>query len=95
VNLRAVHQAQAGGTDAVAYEAAPGAALKGVRRILTAESGGFVEARVYERSRIRPGTQLTGPAIVEQSDTTTVLEPGWRADVDERGSLILSPVDKA
>jgi N-methylhydantoinase A len=96
VNLRAVHQAQTDGTHAaLRYEASPGVALKGVRRILTAESGGFVEAQVYERSRMRPGTRLEGPAIVEQGDTTTVLEPGWRGAVDERGSLILSAPDRA
>ncbi len=93
VNLRAVHQAGAGAEAAPQrYEASSGDALKGMRRILTAESGGFVDARVYERSRIAPGTRFEGPAIVEQADTTTVVEPGWQAEVDARGSLILTAV---
>ena len=91
VNLRAVHQAAAGGEDvATDYQAAPGDAVKGTRRMLTAESGGFVEARLYERSRIKPGTCFEGPAIIEQSDTTTVVEPGWLAEIDAHGSLILT-----
>jgi N-methylhydantoinase A/oxoprolinase/acetone carboxylase beta subunit len=90
VNLRAVHQAQCGSEEASAYTAQGGEPRKGTRRILTAASGGFVSAAVYERSRIRPGTRFEGPAIVEQADTTTVVEPGWRAEIDDRGSLILT-----
>jgi N-methylhydantoinase A len=29
------------------------------------------------------GTRLTGPAIIEQLDSTTVVPPGWGAEVDE------------
>jgi N-methylhydantoinase A len=91
VNLRAVHQAKPrGDSGRFQYVPASGAALKGARRILTAESGGFVEARIYERSRIEPGTRLEGPAIVEQADTTTLIEPGWQAEVDGGGSLALT-----
>jgi len=61
-----------------------------MRAILTAQSGEFVPARVYERSRIAPGTRFEGPAIFEQSDTTTVLDCGWQAQIDSRGSLILT-----
>ncbi|MGH8666650.1 MAG: hydantoinase/oxoprolinase family protein [Burkholderiales bacterium] len=91
VNLRAVHQAQAGGPDAAAdYVPAAGDACKGTRAILTAQSGKFVQARVYERSRIAPGTRFEGPAILEQADTTTVLDCGWQAEIDSCGSLILT-----
>jgi N-methylhydantoinase A len=93
VNLRAVHQAPAA-ADAMlpsaGYVAAEGDARKGARRILTEKSGGFVEAQVYERSRIKPGTTFYGPAIVEQEDTTTVVEPGWRAEVDAGGNLVMT-----
>lgn len=91
VNLRAVHQAATDGVEEQAqYQPAAGDAVKGTRRMLTAESGGFVEARVYERSRLAAGTRFEGPAIIEQSDTTTVVEPGWLAEIDARGSLILT-----
>jgi N-methylhydantoinase A len=91
VNLRAVHQAQPekdGGR--FRYAPAGGPALKGARRILTSDSNGFVEARVYERARLEPGARLQGPAIIEQADTTTLVEPGWSAAVDRTGSLILT-----
>lgn len=90
VNLRSVHQAQASAVADSVYEAEAGDPRKGARPILTEKSGGFVEAQVYERRRIKPGVTFYGPAIVEQADTTTVIEPGWRADVDGRGNLVLT-----
>jgi N-methylhydantoinase A/oxoprolinase/acetone carboxylase beta subunit len=31
---------------------------------------------------------LTGPAIVEQYDTTTFITPGWNVEVDSYGNLV-------
>ena len=44
---------------------------------------------VYHRDGIEAGQAVQGPAIVHQLDTTTVVLPGQRARVDERGSLWL------
>ncbi|MDB5865083.1 MAG: 5-oxoprolinase [Betaproteobacteria bacterium] len=93
VNLRAVHQARAAATLADRHEPAPGSPLKGTRKILTERSGSFVEAQVYDREWMPAGMSFEGPAIVEQADTTTVVEPGWRAQIDARGSLVLSADD--
>jgi N-methylhydantoinase A/oxoprolinase/acetone carboxylase beta subunit len=90
VNLRAVHQADCGAADSLAYAAQSGEPTKGTRAILTTASGGFVEAAVYERMRLQPATRFAGPAIVEQADTTTVIEPGWQAEIDASGTLILT-----
>jgi N-methylhydantoinase A/oxoprolinase/acetone carboxylase beta subunit len=91
VNLRAVHQAKPDrGSESSHWVHTDGPALKGSRRILTSDSGGFVEARVYERSAVESGTCRRGPAIFEQSDTTTLIEPGWQARIDGSGSLILT-----
>ncbi len=96
VNLRSVQQAAAGLDTAAAvgahdrYVPAAGDPVKGHRRILTEQSPEFVMATVYERSRLSPGTRFHGPAIVEQADTTTVVEPGWRGDVDDGGTLMLT-----
>jgi len=92
VNLRTVHQARAtasAGTNEI-YAAEEGDPRKGARPILTEKSGGFVEAQIYERRRIKPAVTFYGPAIVEQPDTTTVIEPGWRAEVDARGNLVMT-----
>lgn len=45
------------------------------------------EAKVIERTALAPGDVLAGPAIVEQSDTTSVVPPGWTATVDEFRNL--------
>ena len=39
--------------------------------------------------RCAVGAEIAGPAIVEQADTTTLVEPGWRARVDADGTLLL------
>jgi N-methylhydantoinase A len=46
------------------------------------EVGDPVETPVYARSELPAGAQLDGPAVVEQLDSTTVVPPGWKAEVD-------------
>jgi len=53
---------------------------------------GFVPTAIYERARLPLGARLAGPAIVEQSDTTTVIPPGVTARVDDAGNLRLTRV---
>ncbi|MBT5774993.1 MAG: hydantoinase/oxoprolinase family protein [Dehalococcoidia bacterium] len=51
--------------------------------------GEQVEAAVYQRSALTSGDSFAGPALVHQLDTTTLVAPGWVADVDASGNLIL------
>jgi len=51
---------------------------------------GFVPTTIYERARLPLGVRLAGPAIVEQSDTTTVIPPGVAVRVDDAGNLRLT-----
>jgi N-methylhydantoinase A len=41
-----------------------------------------IETPVYVRSELPAGAKLDGPAVVEQLDSTTVVPPGWKAEVD-------------
>jgi len=50
---------------------------------------GYVDTPVYDRSLLTPGDVFTGPAIVEQMDTTTVLLPSDACRVDEYRNLIV------
>jgi N-methylhydantoinase A len=43
----------------------------------------LVETPVYSRSDLGAGTVLEGPAVIDQLDSTTVIPPGWGAEVDE------------
>jgi N-methylhydantoinase A/oxoprolinase/acetone carboxylase beta subunit len=45
--------------------------------------------RFFERSRLPCDEPITGPAVVFQRDTTTVLPPGWTARADASSNLIL------
>ena len=44
---------------------------------------------VFSRSDMKAGHMITGPAIVEQQDTTTWLSPGWSGKVLASGNLEL------
>ena len=48
-----------------------------------------VDATLYERDKLGVGAMVTGPAIVEQFDATTVIPPGWTGRVDGYRNLIL------
>lgn len=52
-------------------------------------SGEWAEARVLSRLALPAGANIEGPAVLEQSDATTLLEPGMSARVDELGNLII------
>jgi N-methylhydantoinase A len=58
-------------------------------RVWFEESGDYVDTPVYERAVLAPGCTIAGPAIVEQSDTTTIIHPGQRVDVDRYGNLLV------
>ena len=47
------------------------------------ETDGWVDTPVYDRTTLPAGTTLTGPAIIDQLDSTTVVPPDTRADIDE------------
>jgi len=46
-------------------------------------TGTALDTPVYLRSQLAAGTTLTGPAVIDQLDSTTLVPPGWRAEVDE------------
>jgi N-methylhydantoinase A len=50
---------------------------------------GWHDTPVYLRSDLAPGMAFDGPAIVEQSDTTTVVEPDMLVTVDAKGNMLV------
>jgi N-methylhydantoinase A len=66
----------------------PKNAQKGQRQVFS-DGGGFVETAIYERSRLSPGNEINGPAIIEQLDSTTVVLPGYEVLVDAYKNLII------
>lgn len=65
----------------------PSAAVVGQRDMYTDTALGFQSSPVYDRTLLRPGNTVSGPAVIEQMDTTTVLLPGDACQVDSHGNL--------
>jgi N-methylhydantoinase A len=70
-------------------DADPTHAQKGVRKAYFTEYGGYVDTPIYAREALMPGMELTGPAIVEQADTTAVVYPAIHASVDRYCNLLM------
>ena len=67
----------------------PAAALRGKRRAYF-EDGGWVQAAVVQREALLAGNRISGPALIEEHATTTVLQPGDRLIVEPYGNLDIS-----
>ena len=51
--------------------------------------GADVEAPVFERTALLAGDRIAGPALVREANATTVIEPGWTAEVTPLDHMIL------
>ncbi|MCA9941495.1 MAG: hydantoinase/oxoprolinase family protein [Anaerolineales bacterium] len=49
---------------------------------------------LLDRARLRSGDTFTGPAILVQYDTTTVVPPDWLGQVVQHGHLLLQKIDE-
>jgi N-methylhydantoinase A len=50
---------------------------------------GFAETPIYKGSDLAPGMEVSSPAIIEESFTTIVVYPGWKARIDDAGDYEL------
>lgn len=64
-------------------------AVIGQRSTYFDEAGGFIRCPLHDRSRLVCGNRIEGPAILEQMDSTTVILPSQRAEVDEFRNVII------
>ncbi len=65
-------------------------ALKAQRAIYVPEARTFQPASIYDRYRLRPGDTVTGPAVVEERESSLVLFPGHVGHVDEHLNIIVT-----
>ena len=68
-------------------EASMQAAARGDRPVWF--GGGWHATAVYDRLLLPPGAVVPGPAILEQPDATTVVDPGLSARVDRFGNVVI------
>ena len=65
-----------------------GSALKGQRPVWFAETG-LAPCNVFDRYRLVPGQRITGPAVVEERESTVVLGPDAAFTLDAHGNLLI------
>ena len=75
-------------TSAVAHDGLP----PPLERVTVHMEGEARSTPVYDRHTLGPGMVIPGPALVCESVTTTVVEPGWRAVITQRCDLLLERV---
>jgi N-methylhydantoinase A len=63
------------------------AAASGTRAV--SFSGSEMEVRIFLRDHLPSQVVVEGPALIEEEGTTTVVPPGWNAELDPVGCLLL------
>ena len=53
--------------------------------------GKKIPTKIYDRSKMTPGAKFDGPAIVTEFDSTTVVLPGYVAEMDEFYNILINP----
>ena len=56
-------------------------------RKTTFDTVGAVDTPRYDRDKLKAGHTLAGPAMVIQHNSTTLIPPGYRAEVNEYGNI--------
>ena len=55
-------------------------------------AGRRYDTPIYNRDRLTPGQRIDGPAIIAEKNATTIIEPGWQAEVTPLNHLVLTRV---
>ena len=80
------------GSTTVSQKGTDGVTIIRNRDLFDADTNEFVEAPVYLREDLGPGATVTGPALISEDQTTTVVTSNFTASVDGRGYLILDRI---
>ena len=57
-------------------------------------NGHWLETKIYRRLDLPTGYIVEGPAILEQPDTTVLIEPGLQGRVDQFGNTVIESIEK-
>ncbi|MCA3219487.1 MAG: hydantoinase B/oxoprolinase family protein [Burkholderiales bacterium] len=91
VSVEAVGGGEA--ADEAAVQSAPRAgALRAASVVRAYFDGAWHDTPLFVRAETRPGDVIDGPAIIAEANATTVVEPGWRAEVTPLDHLVLNRV---
>ncbi len=72
-------------------DASPDAALRHERDAWFPVQGELrkVATRFYAREALKAGNRIEGPAVINQYDSTTVVPPGFTAEIDRFGNIVI------
>ncbi len=91
VNLRVSARARTTQQDVRLHGFAQGMGTpKGTRPVYFPEAGGYTPTPVYDRYTMPAGLTLTGPAVIEERESTLVVGPGGKVLVDPFGNLVVT-----
>ncbi len=91
VSVEVIAAAEAADDPVLVTGGRPGLPLP--RRLTTVAvylAGRVCQVPVFDRDRLLPGNRLIGPAIIRESNATTVIEPGWMGDITVRNHLVVT-----
>ncbi|MFC4564687.1 hydantoinase/oxoprolinase family protein [Nocardiopsis mangrovi] len=54
------------------------------------DAGGYLRTPVHRRDLLAPGDRITGPAVIEEFGATLPLHPGFTAEVDPTGTIVVT-----
>jgi len=92
--VEAIGRTQSAADEAPVFAPRAGA-LAPLRAHRVYTEGRFRDAQIYERTAMRPGDAIAGPAVIREQNATTVVEPGWRATLTPRDHIVLERVEAA
>jgi N-methylhydantoinase A/oxoprolinase/acetone carboxylase beta subunit len=61
----------------------------GYRSVFVAASGALESVPVYKRTELAAGQRITGPAVIEERESTTILGQGDTATIDKWGCILI------
>jgi N-methylhydantoinase A len=91
VNLRVTATIE-GSPPAISHDGGGDAVVGGREAVFPTadgDTGARVSATVYDRPKLAAGTTITGPAILEQAESTTVVPPDWQGRIRSDGALVM------
>ena len=65
-------------------------ALKATRKVYFKNADGEVDCPIYDRGKLGAGDRFEGPAVIEEWNSTVVVNPGQQLHVDAYGNLMIS-----
>ena len=62
------------------------------RRLFEASQGAYLDAGIHERTTLRPGDVVKGPAVIVERETSAVLTASFKAIVQHDGCLLVTRI---